>query len=376
MMIRIVQFLAYFPPHKGWLEFHAQEWAKKRTEKWYGEVLNVVSSIGQKRQYWLIKEHWYTTLIVPAIEIIPTFPLPKFWTKKYRDIIKQIKTFDANFYQTRTRFFLFTFRWGILAKLHWKRWIHIEHGVDYVKLNTKWKNIIAWIYDRTLGRRTFRNANTVIWISQWCKHFAQKFTKKNIPVIYRGIEFNPWKRKEDKNTIRIGFVWRLVKLKGIEDIIKGIQFHLSKKQTKNIVFNIVWDWEERSHLEKLVKDLNLENTIKFLWFIEHKKVEKEFLPSTDIYINASYQEWLPPTVVEALLSECITIATKVWGTPEISDKEDLILVEPWKPKQIGNAIQIAIDWLAKNKGKSKKILKKKFNRDHNIKQYFELYNTL
>ncbi len=373
--INIIQFVAYFPPHKGGLEFHAQEWAKNRVSKNYWKVLNVISSIGQNQHCWVIQEYWYTTIIMPSIEIIPTFPLPKFWTKDYKETIKFIKEFNANIYQTRTRFFLFTFRWWVLAKLHKKKRVHIEHGVDYVKLNTKRKNIIARIYDRTLWRRTFRNANLTIAISKWCKSFAQKFTQKQIPIIYRWIEFNPWDRKEEKDHIRIGFVGRLVKLKWVEDIIQAI--HLTKKQTKQkIVFNIVWDWEERKSLENLVKGLELEHTINFLWFVDHTEIEQKFLPSTDLYINASYQEWLPPTVVEALLSQCVTIATNVWGIPEISDQKDLILVQAWKPEQIAKAILHAIKNLSKYKWLSKQQVKQRFDRDNNIKEYFELYKTL
>jgi len=57
--INIVQFLPYFPPHKGGLETHAQERAKWRVKKWYGKVINITSNIDIK-QKWKQEKDWIT----------------------------------------------------------------------------------------------------------------------------------------------------------------------------------------------------------------------------------------------------------------------------------------------------------------------------
>lgn len=61
--------------------------------------------------------------------------------------------------------------------------------MDFVKLASKVKSTIAWLYDQTIGRYVFRCSDMVIGISAGCQRFAQKFTKKKIPVIHRGMNF-------------------------------------------------------------------------------------------------------------------------------------------------------------------------------------------
>jgi len=61
--------------------------------------------------------------------------------------------------------------------------------------------------------------------------------------------------------------------------------------------------------------------------------EKEFIrkflsESNCILINPSYQEGLPTTVIEGLLTKSVVIATDVGGTREISEEEDLLLFSP------------------------------------------------
>ena len=54
----------------------------------------------------------------------------------------------------------------------------------------------------------------------------------------------------------------------------------------------------------------------------------DFLPHIDVFVNPSLQEGLPTTVIESLFAQCITVATDVGGTKEITDREDFIVVEP------------------------------------------------
>jgi len=43
--INTIQFLPYYPPHKWWLETHAQEWAEYWVKKWYWKVINITTNI-------------------------------------------------------------------------------------------------------------------------------------------------------------------------------------------------------------------------------------------------------------------------------------------------------------------------------------------
>ena len=104
-------------------------------------------------------------------------------------------------------------------------------------------------------------------------------------------------------------------------------------------------------------------------------LQNQILPSLDIFVNPSLQEGLPTTVIEALLAQCIVVATDVWGTREISDKSDFILVQPDDPDALIRGIRkvlIQLDafWLSAD------MVREKFSRKKRILQYANLYKFL
>jgi hypothetical protein len=69
----------------------------------------------------------------------------------------------------------------------------------------------------------FRLADSLVAISEANLTFIQQFTRKKISVIYRGFNLPPVLRekKEKPDQILIGFVGRLVKLKGVDLLIEA-----------------------------------------------------------------------------------------------------------------------------------------------------------
>jgi glycosyltransferase involved in cell wall biosynthesis len=158
----------------------------------------------------------YATYLLPSFDLIHNFPVPKFWTKEYKEVMKELSTISGEIVLTRTRFFLSSLLGGLWAKKHRKKWIHTEHGSDSVVLEKKWKTLLAYIYDSLFGGFIFSRADTVTAVSEGSRRFIESRWKyeKLITVIYRGIEVITGERKEKQDTvIHIGFVGRVVKLK-------------------------------------------------------------------------------------------------------------------------------------------------------------------
>ncbi len=372
--IKIIQFLPYFPPNKWWLETYAQELWFWREKKWYGNVINVVFDLW----YFSKKDLDKSLILIPAREIIPNFPIPKFRKKEFRKALCEIKNFISSeideskrIIVTHTRFFTSSLFWWIFAKKNKLKRAHIEHGSDYVKLNSKLKELIARIYDRTIWKRVFRNSDQVIWISKACQKFANKFTKKEISVIYRWIGFKPKQRKKyNWKEVRIWFVGRLVKLKWVDLFIKA--FAELYKNNNNLFLQIVWDGEEKKNLEKLIKDLKIYKAVNLLGFKDQRYLWESFFPKIDILVNPSYQEWLPTSVVEWLLAQCVVVATDVWWTSEISELKDLILVKKSNIKDLEEKLEYAIRNYKNYIWLSKKHIKTMFSWEKNIEDYYNL----
>ena len=380
--INIIQFLPYFPPHKGGLETVAEEIWKYWVKNNFWDFINIVTEFEQEKELknnekiifeWEIiwyKKAWVEVLVCPSIELINNFPVYKFWDKKYKIIKKYIKNKiwenKDNFrIITHTRFFLTSLFWWIFARKNKIKWIHIEHWSDYVKLSSKFKSFIAFVYDKIFWKWIFKNADLVIPISNACKNFVEKLWWKKVklwPVIYRWINLKEL-NLEKKLNLKLSFIWRLVKLKWVDDLLKAY-----KNLNLDIKLEIIWDWEEKEKLEKFAKENNL--NIEFLGFKNKDFIEKYLAENKVILINPSYQEWLPTTVIEWLFYKNIVIASNVGWTSEISDKEDLILFEAWNISELEKKIKYWIENYEKLVWKSFEIIKNKFNWKKNIEKYY------
>ena len=371
--VKVVQFLPYFPPHKWGLETVAEEFSKYFVSERCWDVLNVTFSVGQK-SFQSYEQDGYKVLILPAFDIIHNYPFPKFWTPQFRSILKQVKKRNPEIIQTHTRFFLSTFLWGLCAKLRKKKRVHVEHGSGLVKGLVRWKAFFANAYDYTLGKLCFNSADQIIAISKGNIPFIKKFSKTPIEVIYRGLDFPEIKRgKINSETLSLGFIGRLVKLKGVDVLISAFADLIH--DYPHLHLQIIGDGEERHALQKQVKSLNIEDKVSFWGYQDRDNIQNQILPSLDIFINPSLQEGLPTTVIEALLAECIVVATDVWGTREISDKSDFILVQPGDRDALIRGIRQALAQLDSHWA-SADMVREKFSRKKCILQYADLYKLL
>lgn len=315
------------------------------------------------------KKDGVENLVVPSFEIINNFPVYKMRSKKYKTIKKYLKKRiwnNSRDYRvvTHTRFFLTTFIGWVFAKKNNIQWAHIEHGSDHVELSSYLNTKIAYCYDRIIGKSIFKKADTILAISNACKNFIQwKFIKKNVQVFYRGIDIKTPEIKK-QGEVKFVFVWRLVKLKWVNLLIEAYK----KSELKNKLI-VIWDGEEKSSLKKISEWSNIE----FLGQ-KDKAFVVDFLSKNNcILINPSYQEWLPTTVIEWLLTWNIVIASDVWGTKEISNQEDLILFESWNKEELARKILLTQKKYKKLQGKSKEDVRKKFNWRNNI---LNVYNFI
>ena len=374
--MKVLQFLPYFPPHIWGVEAFAKERSSAFSEQKKWKLINVVFSPGQPENLISYEQDGYTVMILPAFELISNFPVPKIRSPTFWSQIQKIKAEKADIIQTHTRFFLSSFLWWLLAKLQKIKRIHIEHGSGFVKGLSRRKTTFARCYDQIFWRLIFRLADSLVAISQANLPFIQQFTSKKISVIYRGFNFTPVLRekKEKPDQILIGFVGRLVKLKGVDLLIEA--FAQLEQEYRNLRLQIIWDGEERCNLEKKVEALGLWDKISFLWYQSPEKVYSDFLPHIDIFVNPSLQEGLPTTVIEALFAQCITVATGVGGTREIADGEDFIVVEPWSVEALKGALNQALALVWKANWASYQQVRERFGWKRGVGEYLENYRIL
>lgn len=383
--INILQFISHFPPYKSWLWIVAQEIADFYTLYQFWEVINLVCENEQmiflqhqsndqviehqwKRIWYII--NWYEVLIVPSFDVIYNFPCPNIFSAQFKVIMNYVASKKIDVVHTHTRFFAWTL-WGWIYAKRYKKWrVHTEHWSDYAQLNTRRKTRCARIWDETLWRRILRYSH-VVAISKKVWVFVTKLGQKKFQLIYNWINFTPSKHLPVRNIISIGFIGRLVQLKWVNYLLDA--FAKLIKKYDNLKLEIVGDWDEMQNLRQQATNFEFWNHVVFLGAKDRNYLWNEFLPTIDIFVNPSLMEWLPTVVLESLLSECVVVATDVWGTAEISDMADLILVKPSNLDSLIEGIEQAIATYQSTRWLSKQYVIDTFCWKQKILQYRSIY---
>jgi L-malate glycosyltransferase len=212
----------------------------------------------------------------------------------------------------------------LLAKsLGVKRLITTMHGLaeplfegekEKIPLSTKTK------MDHFLINRFFSD---IIAVSQEMKTTLVNkyhFKPSKIKVIYNGIPVPSNPRPLESLTpclkkngfFHIGTVGRMVPVKGY-DLFLEIASEI-KKQNDKVRFSILGDGPLKDHLMDKAKELGIDDCVEFITPVPDPF---PYYNSLDIYMNTSFHEGLPLSILEAMSCGKPIVAPRTGGIPEI-----------------------------------------------------------
>lgn len=169
--------------------------------------------------------------------------------------------------------------------------------------------------------------------------------------------------------LNIIFVGRLIFAKGVQDLLAA--YKDLRARAIDIHLTIVGDGPYRKELERLAG----QNGISFLGELNHAGVMKA-LKESDIFVNPSYSEGLPTSVMEAASVGLPIIATDVGGTNEIIvGGESGCLYPPHDVEALTDCLRYLIenpDERVAFGAKAKERVAEKFNWDRITEQYEDL----
>ena len=258
--------------------------------------------------------------------------------------------------------------------------IHVEHGSCHTEVDSKFISLTNKMVDHTFGSWIVKSARIRIGVSEASLDFMEHLGKRGEIVIPKGLDLKKFKKiksnlrkklKIKKEDFVICYIGRLIYAKGVQDLI--IAFNNTQK--KNVKLLIAGDGDYKSCLKKLA-DKN--RNILFLGEKNEKEVI-EILSISNLFINPSYSEGLPTSVLEAGAIGLPVIVTDVGGTREIIiNKKTGLLI---KPKDI-DALTDSINNLFKNKKLSEKLgrnlnnlIKKEYSSEKMITKFNEVYEN-
>jgi len=376
MSKKILVTAPYYPPHIGGLESFAEELNQYLIKNDF-EVKVLTPRLPKELIGEEIKDNKIEVWRYPAWEIIPNYPIPSFLDKKYWEIKRKVLSEKYDWTISHTRFFLTSFLAGIWAKKRKIKWLHIEHGSDFVKLNSFWKSWLAKMFDYTLGKWVLQKADKVVTVSAASADFCKQiFPNRKYQVIYRGVEVgrlsgNSKIEEKYKNKIKILFAGRLIDGKGVIDLLKAVE----KIKSLNWVLLIVGDGSQKEILMEQANKLKISDNVVFLGQMKRPDLLR-ILNIVDIVVNPSYTEGLPTVIVEAAKCGRAIIATDVGGTREIieNNKSGILI----KPKEI-QLLSEKMEMLIKNSDLRKKLgeaakeeTKNRFDWEISIKDYINI----
>lgn len=127
-----------------------------------------------------------------------------------------------------------------------------------------------------------------------------------------------------------------IRYKGQQYVIEALGI-LKKQGITNFEYQILGAGDQ-SYLKGVAKKNNVEDQVKFLGSYPHEKVFDWLKNELDIYVQASLQEGLPRSVIEAMSVGLPCIGSDVAGIPELLDKK-------WVFKRKGNKAEEIADLL-------------------------------
>ncbi len=389
-MIKLIIFPGYYVPHVGGVEKYADDFAKYLSEDKNYEIYVFAPNIPKYKSF-EIKYNNVKVYRYPAFDIRPNYPVPNLFTITFWRMFLKMYKIDFDIVMTKTRFFSNSLLGLIFAKfrIHKKKLIHVEHGSAFVNVESKITNKIAYLYDKTIGALIFKKSDCVVAISRAVYNFiTENFIKdkSKIRLLPRGLEIeeiesikpNKDINKKFKNKVKLCFVGRLFKWKGVENTISAYK-SLSDKLRKKTVLIIVGYGEDLNRLKKLSGEY-LNNGI---YFTGKKKFKDAIgiMKTADIYVHSSYKGGgLSTSLLQAMCCGRAIVASPYEGADEvITDGKTGVLLKGNSPREIKEGILKLINnkKLREKYGRNaQKFIEKNFNWRNSVNKYKEVFEEV
>ncbi|GAK57003.1 glycosyl transferase group 1 [Candidatus Vecturithrix granuli] len=227
----------------------------------------------------------------------------------------------------------------------------------------------------------WRNADFLVANSDGlCKMASGVFPDLPICVIPNGVDtrrFTNGHRRSPAPVVRILFVSRLIRRKGLQFLIEAIP-QIAQQAKFPFVIKVVGDGPDKQEFLQLVKENRVEEHIRFYGYVDHADLPHYYLDA-DIFVLPSLAEGMPNVVLEAMGSGLPVVATRVAGSEElVQDGENGFLVDAKNVEALAQALITLINQpeLREQMSKGAKMMARKYTWNIVTEHYTALYEQM
>lgn len=193
---------------------------------------------------------------------------------------------------------------------------------DPLNHNTISGKLFGGIYDRFIGEKILKKVDHIISISDFEAKNIKKIYKTNLSIIPNGVNdifLDEDKKNKDKIEIKLLYVGYLLDYKGVQHIIKALNYLINYKRINNIHLTIIGEGDYKKNLLELSERLNVHNHIEWKPFLPHEKILEE-MKKSDIFLLLSRSEGYGIVVAEALSMGIPSIVTNGTALEEFTEE--------------------------------------------------------
>ena len=151
------------------------------------------------------------------------------------------------------------------------------------------------------------------------KLVAAGFRDEQIAFVPNGIDTRepPPPRPVD-DVLRIGYCGRLREVKGVHVLLDGLAHVRRRRPDVRLELAIAGDGETRAALERQARELGIDDALVWLGHVDETGTAP-FYASLDVYVQPSFAEGLPNSVMEAMLAARPVVASDIGGNTDLVD---------------------------------------------------------
>ncbi|GAX60365.1 glycosyl transferase family protein [Candidatus Scalindua japonica] len=203
---------------------------------------------------------------------------------------------------------------------------------------------------------------------------------KTISVIPNGVDTDKYKPICGKHTeiskIRILTVGRLSVQKGLSNLLKACYILNQNGLQGKFTLDILGDGPSRRMLEKLSRNLHLQNAVCFTGWISRKQISIRY-NTADIFVLTSLDEGMSNALLEAMASGLPVVASNLAGDNFLINEENALIVPVNNKESLSNALKqlITDDDLRKKMELNSRATAKRFSWAENARAYDSICQT-